>query len=105
MINSQSSNLYLTQSLQKEPRITKSHACLVRDSLAHDCSWDANRLRTSFNSAAKDTTFRRKLCFFSFKSFNKGSISLADDESGNDDDTAATTDEEGFSTIDMRWEL
>ncbi|KAL8484885.1 hypothetical protein ACS0TY_027252 [Phlomoides rotata] len=36
----------------------------------------ARRLRTSLSSAASDTTFRRKLSFFSFRSFNNVPTSL-----------------------------
>lgn len=63
-----------------------SSTCLVRVSLTKHCSCDAKRVLTSFNSAAKDTTFFLKLCFFSFKSFNKGSISLAETEEDDEEE-------------------
>lgn len=52
------------------------HTCLVRVSRAKVCSWEARRPRTSLSSAASDTTFRRKFCFFSLRSFSNGSTSL-----------------------------
>lgn len=81
---------------EKQPQKTRnlSRTCLVRVSLTYDCSCDAKRLRSSFNSAANDTTLRLKLCFFSFKSCNNGSISrtLVD---------VVVNDEDRFSEIDI----
>jgi len=70
--------------IQKTQKL-KFGTCLVRVSLTYDCSCEAKRLRSSFNSEAKDTTFRRKLCFLSFKSFNKGSTEacLSEIDMGN----------------------
>lgn len=70
----------------KETIIIDQRTCLVRVSLTKDCSCEAKRLLTSFNSAAMETTFLLKLCFFSFKSFNRGSISLAEAEDDVDMD-------------------
>lgn len=87
--------------IQKEPESEKLHACLVKDSLANDCSWDAKRLLTSFNSAANDTTLRLKLCFFSFKSLNRGSISWTDKEVKDDEDDDEGSDAYDFSELDI----
>lgn len=67
------------------------------DSLAKDSSWEANRFRTSFSSAAKETTFFRKLSFFSVRSFSNGSNSKDDD-----DDEEEYEDGASFSLADIR---